>query len=682
MPRENQQNVRKFGMFLLLILSSIAFTTRESAAAPGDLDPTFSGDGKLTDSGSARTIAIQPDGKIVAAGPRILFRYLPDGSPDITFGGTGKVTIGYHDGFMGLQPDGKIVAAGLHDGGDFDMNGIALFRYNVDGSLDDTFGPGGRMIFYVDYGDCCALGDMVLSPAGGIFLVGTINGELWGFGFNADASFPLDYPTDVVLQQDGKKIVIGQNLTARFDAGGAVDTSFGGEGFVQNQMLSSSNAVAVQGDGKIIVAGCTSTAGEVNCDTFALVRYNPNGSLDTTFDGDGRVHTYFGGGQGVYEADIRSLAIEPSGKIIAAGSSEAGFSEGETDFTLVRYNPNGSLDTTFGGGDGISRVDFNNSVDVAKGMTLDAQGRAVVIGESDGAFAIARLLLDKPSAPFDYDGDGKSDYSVYRPADATWHLAYSGDGTYHVRPFGFPGQIWIVPADYDGDGITDIADIRCCSDFDLGQLGAWVIWNSFTNTTSGRERYFEGNERAVPADYDGDGKADMAYWNSSNGIWQIFLSESGWERNQQWGLPGDKPVPADFDGDGRSELVVWRPSEGRWYVLNIVDGGFGHLDWGLPGDIPIAGDFSGDGRADFGVYRPSDNTWHRLHTDDFSIAARQWGLPGDIPTPGDYDGDGRLDLAVYRPSENRWYALTHDGQILSQQFGLDGDIPTESAYMH
>ena len=286
------------------------------------------------------------------------------------------------------------------------------------------------------------------------------------------------------------------------------------------------------------------------------------------------------------------------------------------------------------------------------------------------------------SAPFDYDGDGKSDYSVYRPADATWHLAYSGDGTYHVRPFGFPGQIWIVPADYDGDGITDIADIRCCSDFDLGQLGAWVIWNSFTNTTSGRERYFEGNERAVPADYDGDGKADMAYWNSSNGIWQIFLSESGWERNQQWGLPGDKPVPADFDGDGRSELVVWRPSEGRWYVLNLVNGGFGYLDWGLPGDIPIAGDFSGDGRADFGVYRPSDNTWHRLHTDDFSIAARQWGLPGDIPTPGDYDGDGRLDLAVYRPSENRWYALTHDGQILSQQFGLDGDIPTESAYMH
>jgi uncharacterized delta-60 repeat protein len=670
---------------VLFSFATILFSTVNLLAGPGDLDVTFSGDGKLTDvSGSLRSVAIEPDGRIVAAGPGFLARNLSDGSPDTTFGGTGKVTTGYHAGIIGLQPDGKIVAAGLHDGGDFDMNGFALFRYNVDGSPDDTFGIGGRMIFYVDYGDCCALGDMVLSPVGGIVLVGTVNGEFWGNGFFTDASFPLDYPTDVVLQQDGKKIVTGSGLTARFNSDGSLDTSFGGDGIVENPAWSSVHDAAVQGDGKIIVAGCGAWLGEVVCDSFVLLRYNPNGSLDPTFDGDGLVHTYFGGDQAVYEADLRSLAIEPSGKIVAAGYSEAGFSEGETDFTLVRYNPNGSLDTTFGGGDGMSRVDFNNSVDLANEMALDGLGRAVVVGQSDGAFAIARLRL-RSNAPFDYDGDGKTDFSVWRPSFGSlgWYIAFSGSGNVRTTTSGpFAGAVDGVPADYDGDGTTDISEIRYCTESDPDYLYTyWVISNSSNNSFSAHLYPCIPLGKPLPADYDGDGKADRARWYSSDGTWLIDLSNS-WEYRTQWGLPGDKPVPADFDGDGKADLAVWRPSDGKWYIASIATGQITVISWGLDGDIPVPGDYNGDGRADFAVYRPSNNTWYRMHSNDYSMHETRWGLPNDIVTPGDYDGDGKIDLAVWRPSDGTWYVLTAANTIYIQAFGLNGDMPTPSAFVY
>ena len=305
-------------------------------------------------------------------------------------------------------------------------------------------------------------------------------------------------------------------------------------------------------------------------------------------------------------------------------------------------------------------------------LTADQRGMPRNGGVDIGAFE------QQPGDPsfrttFDYDGDGRSDFSVFRPSDSTWHLAYSGDGTYHVRQLGAAGDK-IAPADYDGDGSTDTAVYRPSE-------GKWYLFRSESSTLDSVQFGLDG-DIPLPADYDGDGNADFALWRPSDGRWHIAMSKDGAYHVIWWGLPGDKPVPADFDGDGRSELAVWRPSEGRWYVQNLADGGFGTLDWGLPGDMPLAGDFSGDGRADFAVYRPSDQTWHRLHTDDFSIAARQWGLKGDIPTPGDYDGDGRLDLAVYRPSEGRWYVLTYDGVIRGQQFGLNGDTPTESAYIY
>lgn len=284
------------------------------------------------------------------------------------------------------------------------------------------------------------------------------------------------------------------------------------------------------------------------------------------------------------------------------------------------------------------------------------------------------------TAPFDYDGDGKTDFSVWRYVPnidfmGFWHIAGSEKGEVQVTEMDNYGRI--VPADYDGDGRTDLA----VAGFDKAEPVAWLIW-SLTAQRSTFQYWGLRNDLGVPSDFDGDGRADFAAWRPAEGKWYIASTGDGTIRVQQWGMPGDTPTPADFDGDGKTDLAVFRPTEGKWYVFGSLGGTITAISWGLDGDRPVPGDYNGDGRADFAVYRRSDNTWYRLHSSDFSMHITQWGLPNDIVTPGDYDGDGKLDLATWRPSEARWYVLTASQQILTQYFGLNGDVPTPSAFVY
>jgi uncharacterized delta-60 repeat protein len=666
----------------------------------GSLDTSFDGDGKVTtDLGNFREnlfsdVAILPDGKILTSGKvrlytQALARYLPDGSPDTTFGGgTGKVALGliaWRGAPLAVQPDGKIVLAGAFFDDSDGSSEFTVHRYHADGSVDTTFGIDGAASAIVGGGSPDAR-SILIQPDGRIVVAGTNGDDLAIARFNLNGTLDTTFEGDgivitpvtsfsedvrsLALQPDGKIVAAGYSrdnslsyfTTVRYNADGSLDTSFDGDGIMQTLPGYFAEDVAVQPDGKIIVAGCTSAAGEVLCDTFAVSRYNPDGSADPTFDADGTALTSFGG-----EAHLRSIAIQSDGKILAAGYSGEG---SQPDFTIVRYRSNGSPDTAFGSGDGIEKVDFNNSADVASSMALDGRGRAVVVGGSDEMFAIARVELTTPTAPFDYDGDGKTDFSVYRPSNGTWYVARSQTSDMYVKTFWSYG---ICPADYDGDGKTDIATADTTD-------GTLFVFNSSTNTISARNLSFWVADRVLTSDFDGDGKSDPGAW--TNGSWDVEMSRTGSVYSQQWGVAGDKAVPADYDGDGKAELAVFRPSEGKWYIANIYTGATTVIAWGVAGDIPVAGDYNGDGRADYAVYRPSNNNWYRLHSNDYSINVQTWGAADDRVTPGDYDGDGRWDAAVFRPSEGRWYVLTASNAILVSSFGQAGDVPTPSSFLY
>jgi hypothetical protein len=149
----------------------------------------------------------------------------------------------------------------------------------------------------------------------------------------------------------------------------------------------------------------------------------------------------------------------------------------------------------------------------------------------------------------------------------------------------------------------------------------------------------------VPADYDGDAITDVGVWNPTTGTWKILLSSDSAVREIQWGVPGDRPVPADFNGDGKAELTVFRPASGTWFIY-----GMGQVPYGMAGDVPLPADYDGDGRADLAVWRPSNGIWYMNQVGTFRL-----GESWHIPVPADYDGDGTVDPASWSPVSFKWF---------------------------
>lgn len=269
----------------------------------------------------------------------------------------------------------------------------------------------------------------------------------------------------------------------------------------------------------------------------------------------------------------------------------------------------------------------------------------------------------------DFDGDGKTDISQFRPSNGAWYIEKSADSSNLAYQFGI-GSDLRVPADYDGDGKTDIAVYR-------PSQGTWYVAKS----SGGVSIYQFGisSDIPVPGDFDSDGKADYAVFR--NGTWYVQQSELGFTA-QQWGLAGDKPQVGDFDADGKNDFAVWRPSTSIWYILPSTTSIMKAVQFGVSTDKPVASDYDGDLSTDIAVYRPETGVWYVLRTANNSYYASQFGIGTDIPAPGDYDGDGKADFAVYRPSTSVWYVLnSNNNSVRSLFYGTNEDLPAPSAFV-
>jgi alpha-tubulin suppressor-like RCC1 family protein len=321
------------------------------------------------------------------------------------------------------------------------------------------------------------------------------------------------------------------------------------------------------------------------------------------------------------------------------------------------------------------------------------QFRAVATNSGGAATSNAALLTVTAMLPVpaDFDGDGKTDITVHRPSTGEWYVLQSSTAlsTYSLRQWGLPGDVH-VNGDFDGDRQADPAIYRR----NPGHVSEWYVLLSATGLTSYAHYYFGlDGDVPVPDDYDGDGQTDAAVYRPIDGTWHVVRSSvTGpaayviYPRVTSSVYRLDYPVPADYDGDGKADPAVFRRATATWY-FRLSTTSFGAITstvWGTGAGRPVPSDYDGDGKADLAVYRPSSGTWSIQPSNGAPAISQSWGQPGDVVVPGDYDADGQTDLAFYRPADGYWHVLTSSSAYsasIVQQWGLDGDLAVPNAVL-
>ncbi len=273
-----------------------------------------------------------------------------------------------------------------------------------------------------------------------------------------------------------------------------------------------------------------------------------------------------------------------------------------------------------------------------------------------------------------------ADLAVWRPSNGTWYV-FGGTGSAQTtQEWGVEDDI-PVPGDYDGDGKTDFAVFR--EDDPSTGYGKWYFIYSSNNSLDS-VAYGMTGDKPAPADFDGDGKTDRALYRPTNQTWYFTYSSTWNASSTAHGSSGDVPAPADYDGDGRADIAVWRPSNTNFYPILSSDSSTPTIDFSSGGSDVVSSDYDGDGKADYAIFDPATTpytTWRIRLSSTGTTATVAFGVAGDKVVQNDYDADGRTDIAVWRPSTGVWYILqsTNNG-VRQETWGLTGDIPVPAYF--
>jgi uncharacterized delta-60 repeat protein len=707
----------------------------------GTRDTAFGAGGQITYMTPSRNtfegLLQQPDGKLVVVGHAgegqdldfLIARYNPDGTPDATFPGSGiqRTAFGpYADRARAVarQSDGKLIVAGVADQTSGSL--MALARYNSDGTLDASFDGDGRRTFGLN--SSSGLWSVIVQADGKIVAAGyTSNLGVYSFVLVRlldDGSFDPTFSGDgiatvavtgasdgarsLIQQADGKLVAVGgtnldtSNLgngmhVMRFNLDGTLDTTFDGDGRVQTVIGTngtSAAAVAQQADGKLVVVGRERSSAS---DYFAAARYNPDGSLDPTFDGDGKMSTTILGN----ESRPRAFVIQPDGRMVLAGEARnptLGFSN-----ALVRLSASGALDTTFDA-DGALLVDVYRRYATLMSLFRQSDGKIVAVGTIDSGtfvdFLVMRFTADGALDPT-FDGDGVAITDVAGKDDTAYAIAQQADGKLVVVGDAWTGTSLTVSHDfawvrYRVDGSVDLkVTTSLGSNYD--EYGRAVVIQSDGRIVIGGMsrggdttlqdftlvRYTAAG--ALDPTFDGDGVAVTAMNATGNEVVAALLQQP----DGKLVLGGSVPVGTDenfalarysangaldptFDGDGKvitgaaggveAELTaLLRQPDGKLVAAGVTSSGVGDaiavrylatgaLDPSFDGDGVITTPFGpsiNDARAVVGSPDGRLLTAGRMREDNvvnrFLFAAMQYRADG-TPDP-DFDGDGK---AMYR----------------------------------